>query len=196
MPKVDAAYLKIRTGEILAAAAACFARSGYRGASMADIAKEAGLSVGALYRYYDTKESLFEALAKTARESNIRLWKEVSTRDGHQSQLIYFIDQFFQMATDPKCKPSLMLDIRMRSAALDLAVVRRELRSSYKLQVGNVAKLLAGIHGPAGDSAAMIAMATSLIGALNEASLQILMIKDFDVDQYRSRVISMYCGDQ
>lgn len=39
-----------------------FARDGYVNARMADIADEAGLSMGALYRYFENKESVFEHL--------------------------------------------------------------------------------------------------------------------------------------
>lgn len=39
-----------------------FARDGYVNARMADIADEANLSMGALYRYFDNKESVFEHL--------------------------------------------------------------------------------------------------------------------------------------
>jgi AcrR family transcriptional regulator len=48
--------------KILAAARVVFARDGYAGARMSDVAAEAELSMGGLYRYFDNKTSLFEAL--------------------------------------------------------------------------------------------------------------------------------------
>jgi AcrR family transcriptional regulator len=47
---------------ILAAARAVFERSGYDGASMNDIAAEAGVSKPTLYVYFDSKEKLFDGL--------------------------------------------------------------------------------------------------------------------------------------
>ncbi|MEX1143187.1 MAG: TetR/AcrR family transcriptional regulator [Thermoleophilaceae bacterium] len=47
---------------ILDAARAVFARSGYVGARMSDVADEAGLSMGGLYRYFGNKEELFAQL--------------------------------------------------------------------------------------------------------------------------------------
>jgi AcrR family transcriptional regulator len=38
-----------------------FARDGYEGATVASIAKSAGISTGNVYRYFDSKEALFEA---------------------------------------------------------------------------------------------------------------------------------------
>lgn len=46
--------------KILNAAAACFAEKGYSGCSVQDIADRAGLSKGALYVYYSSKEELFK----------------------------------------------------------------------------------------------------------------------------------------
>lgn len=48
-----------RFPEVLAAAVRVFARDGYRSARMSDVAREAGLSEAALYRYVDGKEGLF-----------------------------------------------------------------------------------------------------------------------------------------
>ncbi|WP_372012863.1 helix-turn-helix domain-containing protein [Tistrella mobilis] len=54
-----------RLEDIAAAALAVFTRQGYRLTQMADVAREAGLSAGALYSYVAGKEALFElALAE------------------------------------------------------------------------------------------------------------------------------------
>src|SRR5215831_14752561 len=48
-----------RFPEVIAAAVRVFARDGYRSAHMSDVARAAGLSEAALYRYVDSKEGLF-----------------------------------------------------------------------------------------------------------------------------------------
>jgi AcrR family transcriptional regulator len=48
-----------RFPEVIAAAVRVFARDGYRSAHMSDVAREAGLSEAAIYRYVDGKEGLF-----------------------------------------------------------------------------------------------------------------------------------------
>lgn len=48
-----------RFPEVIAAAVRVFAEDGYRSAHMSDVAREAGLSEAALYRYVDGKECLF-----------------------------------------------------------------------------------------------------------------------------------------
>lgn len=51
-----------RRDAILAAARKVFAREGYEGATIADIAKEAGVAAGTVYLYYASKTDLFAAL--------------------------------------------------------------------------------------------------------------------------------------
>ena len=51
-----------RQDQILAAALACFARRGYFETRMDDIVRESGLSKGALYHHFASKEAVFMGL--------------------------------------------------------------------------------------------------------------------------------------
>jgi len=53
-----------RPDEILDAAVEVFSEKGFAAARVEDVAKRAGLSKGAVYLYFDSKEALFEALVK------------------------------------------------------------------------------------------------------------------------------------
>ncbi|MBC7292682.1 MAG: helix-turn-helix transcriptional regulator, partial [Thermoleophilia bacterium] len=61
MSRVTPETFETRRDAILAAATRVFARRGCAEATMQDVAAEAGLSVGALYRYYPGKEHLVRA---------------------------------------------------------------------------------------------------------------------------------------
>ncbi|RFD20117.1 TetR family transcriptional regulator [Komagataeibacter melaceti] len=50
--------------QILAGAARVFAEKGYEGASMSSIARDAGVSKGTLYNYFDSKATLFAAFVE------------------------------------------------------------------------------------------------------------------------------------
>ena len=54
-----------RPGEILEAALAVFAENGFAAAKLAEIARRAGVSKAALYLYFETKEDLFRAVARS-----------------------------------------------------------------------------------------------------------------------------------
>jgi AcrR family transcriptional regulator len=51
-----------RRQQIVDAASACVRRAGFHGASMAEIAQAAGLSVGQIYRYFENKEAIIAAI--------------------------------------------------------------------------------------------------------------------------------------
>ncbi len=57
---------------LLAAARSVFARSGFHGASVEEIASEAGFSTGALYSNFDGKEDLFLALMEREIDAHAR----------------------------------------------------------------------------------------------------------------------------
>lgn len=68
MPKVSQQYLDERRDHILAAARRCFVRDGFQATSMQDLFDETGLSSGAVYRYFASKDAMIIAIA----EQNIR----------------------------------------------------------------------------------------------------------------------------
>jgi AcrR family transcriptional regulator len=53
-----------RRRQILDAASACVRQAGFHGASMAEIAQAAGLSVGQIYRYFENKEAIIAAIVE------------------------------------------------------------------------------------------------------------------------------------
>lgn len=58
MPRLSPDKLQDRRRQIRAAAARCFARKGIQATTMREIFAEAGLSAGAVYNYYKTKDDL------------------------------------------------------------------------------------------------------------------------------------------
>ncbi|WUH92019.1 TetR/AcrR family transcriptional regulator [Streptomyces sp. NBC_00433] len=66
MPKVSAEHREARRRQILDAAWVCFERNGFHKTSMPDVFAEAGLSAGAVYRYFPGKEALITAIAEVS----------------------------------------------------------------------------------------------------------------------------------
>src|SRR6478672_11668762 len=82
MPKISPAHEQQRRAQILAAATACFARQGYHATSMDDVVRESGLSVGAIYSYFPSKEDLYLALSETRAEQTLAYLNELFRRPG------------------------------------------------------------------------------------------------------------------
>jgi AcrR family transcriptional regulator len=66
MPKVAQAHLDARRQQILDAARAQFASHGFARTSIADIVTESGLSNGAIYRYFTSKDEIVVAVCEQA----------------------------------------------------------------------------------------------------------------------------------
>jgi AcrR family transcriptional regulator len=62
VPRVSEAHLAARRQQILDAARVCFIRNGFHATSMQDVIAEAGLSVGAVYRYFKSKNDIIDAI--------------------------------------------------------------------------------------------------------------------------------------
>ena len=61
-----------RQARILDAAQRAFSRAGMHQATMADVAREAGMTAGNLYRYYDNKDALIAAIAERDRHELVQ----------------------------------------------------------------------------------------------------------------------------
>lgn len=78
-----------RISAILDAALRVFARSGFTGASMEEIAREAEISKPTLYSYFDNKGTLFETMMD-ARRADMQIALEAPNPDRMIPQLVQF----------------------------------------------------------------------------------------------------------
>ena len=76
MPKISEKRRAERREQILEGARRCFAEHGYEGATVARLEEEIGLSRGAIFNYFESKEDLFLELAWRDNERLVRLWIE------------------------------------------------------------------------------------------------------------------------
>jgi AcrR family transcriptional regulator len=68
MARVTEAHVEARRDQILSAAWICFARKGYHQITMQEIAEEAGLSAGAIYRYFPGKQAVLLAINERSQQ--------------------------------------------------------------------------------------------------------------------------------
>jgi len=83
MPKISDERKLERSRQILDAARRCFVEKGFHSASMSDVIRESGLSAGAVYSYYSSKEELIAAVARSifvAYESGISSFDDPGTQ--------------------------------------------------------------------------------------------------------------------
>lgn len=181
MPKVVPQYKEEAKSRILDAANKVFAEKGYHEATMDDIAKRLGVSKGAIYLYFSSKEDLFEAMCKTAPQA----FKEILFSSfGDEANPIQSATQFFDKmlklsASDPG------LSFEILSEASRNPSLRRILKQNHEeykrvltgfLAEGRKRKII-------GDNLDIRPLANALIALWN--GLETLLVSGLPIDEAR-----------
>jgi AcrR family transcriptional regulator len=102
-----------RAPEILDAALACFAQKGFAATRLDDIAARAGITKGTIYLYFDSKQALFEALARQSIGQQLDQVKaQLAAFTGSSADLLRLILTtmgHFAMSSDRVVLPRLVL---------------------------------------------------------------------------------------
>jgi len=101
MPKVSDEYREARRRSVLDAAITCFERRGLHGTTTDDIAAESGLSNGALYRYFDGKGAIIEAIAAERHAQERALLDAALLNEEPRRAVHEFVAAYFAWLTDP-----------------------------------------------------------------------------------------------
>lgn len=112
-----------RRQQVLDAAAECFRRRGFHGASMAEIAKTAGMSAGHIYNLFENKDDVIAAIVERDRDEIVRRIQE--TLDGEN-----VMDAMLAAVEDSCHQPD-----RDAEAALNLEVLAEASRNAQLAQV-------------------------------------------------------------
>ena len=88
-----------RREHILAAAEACFVRNGFHRTTMQDLAREAAMSAGNVYRYFASKEDLVLGLAECERARGALLVAELERDGDRRAALLGIITRYFVSIT-------------------------------------------------------------------------------------------------
>ena len=78
MPRLTAETQADRIATILDAAERCFARSGFHATTIQHICAEAGISAGALYVYFNSKEALINGICERERAEFTRSFQALA----------------------------------------------------------------------------------------------------------------------
>ncbi|PKU23551.1 TetR/AcrR family transcriptional regulator [Telmatospirillum siberiense] len=87
-PPVREARGESRRQQVLDAAAICFRRNGFRGASMSEISALAGMSTGHIYHYFKNKEAIVEAIIKRDLQEGMTFMESLKEADDIVQMLV------------------------------------------------------------------------------------------------------------
>jgi AcrR family transcriptional regulator len=132
MPKVSQQYLDGRRSEILDAAIARFSRDGLHRTTMKDIVRESGLSPGAIYNYFNSKEEIIEAIAVRRQENEREVVSKAIERGPAASALARVRDAFLDELGNPKERLRRRVSVQLWAEAQRGTGVRKIVRRSFE----------------------------------------------------------------
>jgi AcrR family transcriptional regulator len=122
-PRADFAKAQRRCNQVLDAAARCFARNGFQGASIAQISREAGMSGGHIYTYFDSKDAIILALVERQSGHVAALLREFATSDDPLQSVVDNVERHIENTLDPQVW-HLMLEIFAEAARNPVVAAR------------------------------------------------------------------------
>lgn len=143
MPKVSQEHLAARRRQIMDAARDCFAANGFHQTSMQDVFTASGLSAGAVYRYFHSKDELVAAVvddAVTQVESSIKGAFETDPPPPIDQIMGEFFGGLEKRRTDPATDPS-RIALQAWSEAVRNPAMMAVLGDVYGRMVGNFTEI-------------------------------------------------------
>ena len=101
MPKVVVEYKDQARDRLVDAALAVFHSKGFRSATMEDIAKQIGVSKGAIYLYFPTKTALLAQVQQRSRERIVAAWRRLIESGDVAEGIARSIDEVLSGEADP-----------------------------------------------------------------------------------------------
>lgn len=124
MPKISQAQRDARQRQILDAALACFSENGFHQTGMADIVKRSGLSHGAVYLYFQSKDDIIEALAVDRHRQEAILSAVTNNVEDPIASLRALVRAYARWLTDPDAEQIRRVSVNGWSEALRSERVR------------------------------------------------------------------------
>ena len=196
MPKVTEAHLEARRQQILDAAFNCFARDGFHQTTMQDICREADLSPGAVYRYFDSKEEIIEASCMESQQQLASVLHASEERGGTLQVLDEIVDVFFGMLAQPQAQAENRLNIQLWGEAIRNPKVKEV---SFRVRSAIVSHLCEVIskgqgRGEINPDLDSQAIAHILLSTYEGLLLHKEIGPDVDIKQYVTVLKAMYSG--
>jgi AcrR family transcriptional regulator len=139
------ALAETRREQVLAAAAHCFCRHGYHGATMAEVACAAAMSPGHIYHYFESKEAIIEAIIAKDLRDLFSTMRELQDQPG---ELLDAIMDGVQATVDQNLDTERgALQLEMIAEAARNPKVAALLRTADALTRRSVRELLTGPRG-------------------------------------------------
>jgi AcrR family transcriptional regulator len=196
MPKVSEDYSDTRRQQIIDAAYRCFSRKGFHQTTMREIYAEAGLSPGAIYHYFASKQDIIEASFIFDYQRSRPIFERLASEPDPVAAIDQLIDFFY---TGLESAAALGAD-RVNIQGWGEALVNPRLNAPLREFIHDFQELVVGLiqRGQAdgridpgiNPEAAGGVILSSFLGLY----LQKALIQDLDVGRFKNVVLALLQG--
>ncbi|MGE5602844.1 MAG: TetR/AcrR family transcriptional regulator [Nitrososphaerales archaeon] len=190
MPKVTAEYSTARRQQIIDAAYRCLARKGFHQTTMRDIYEEAGLSAGAVYHYFDSKDDIIAASFNFDYERSVSLFENAKESEDPLGALRDLLNFLFHGLKSAAALGAGRVNVQGWGEAMVnpslLEITRRVFDTYREITAGILAKAQA--KGQIDRAIDPHALSNALISLYYGLELQLALNPELDVDGYTEAV--------
>ncbi len=196
MPRVSAEHRAARREQIVVAAWRCVAREGFHKTTMADVIRESGLSAGAVYGYFRSKDEIIAAIADRAVGTIDEVFDQLATADTPPTPaeaIRTLTTHVVRLAAAPQGDVT-RVALQAWSEALRDEAIRASVSAKYAQIRGSFARLVrrmqaAGLVDPHTDPDLV---AQALFGLMPGFIVQRLILGDVTPDGYAEGVEALF----
>lgn len=178
MPRVTPEHTAARRTQILDAARICFVRDGFHATSMQDIQRASGLSAGAIYLYFKSKQEIVIAIARGALETIAAVF-EIPSPEAPRSGLEELLARFLTTANHLQQERQLFaVIVPVWTETLRDAGLRKELIGEFSKVKDKLTRLLVDYqeHGLLDPAVDVEALTMAVIGGVQGYILQTTLL--------------------
>ncbi|OGO32689.1 MAG: hypothetical protein A2Z29_04955 [Chloroflexi bacterium RBG_16_56_11] len=184
-PKVPRAYLEARRAEIMKAAYQCFVEKGFHNTTMQDIYRATGLSPGAVYNYFPSKEDIVIAAVKEFNDWSRSSLESLISKNPYES-LINFLRFWLSYIKQIDIIKSFSVQLDYYSAATRNSGIREAVLKNQDATHVKLVELIkqnqqAGVFNPKLDP---LAIARAIMSMLFGLAIHKSLDPEVDVDAF------------
>ncbi len=195
-PKVSEEHMEERRNQILDAAVATFSHKGFHQTTIEDIRLQAGLSRGAVYHYFKSKEDIIDGIRERSARQAEAIFAEGSETSDAESTLLGLIDATMSNMASPRSVEANRLALFLWAESLVNERIMAGQLPAFKPYLGAVAEAVgkAQAAGKLDPNLDPQALARVIVGAMIGLQVQLTWEPDIDIGASHRAFTSMITG--
>lgn len=197
-PKVSEEHVAERRNQILDAAVATFSRNGFHQTTIEDIRVESGLSRGAIYHYFKSKEDIIDGIRERSSGQAEDIYSKVLAGKDAETRLMDLVAASFSMMASPASVEANRLGVYLWAESLVNPRILAGQLPSFKPYLEIIASDVRDLQAEGKVNVNLDPLAAARVIAATMLGLQIQLTwepDEVDMDKARQANVAMLTGN-